>query len=160
MATYAGQNMGARKLNRISQGVKCASLIGIIYCLLALAAIFLLDSRLLSLFVNPQKDPEVMKLACHYLRLNGLFYIPLLFVNILRLTIQGMGFTRIAMLAGVFEMIARMLVALLLVPSLAFNGACLANPAAWVLADCFLFPCYFHVMHMVYERFHEPRATV
>ena len=50
------------------------------------------------------------------------------------------------MLAGMFEMIARTAVALLLVPAIGFTGACFANPAAWTLADLFLFPCYFHIM--------------
>ena len=70
-------------------------------------------------------DPEVLQMAVRYIRFNGLFYIPLMFVNVLRLSIQGMGYTKIAMLAGVFEMIARTLVALFLVPALGFTGACL-----------------------------------
>ena len=67
-------------------------------------------------------------------------------MNIVRLSIQGMGYTRVAMLAGLFEMIARTAVALLLVPALGFTGACFANPAAWVMADLFLFPCYLRIM--------------
>ena len=50
------------------------------------------------------------------------------------------------MLAGLSEMIARTAVAVLLVPVVGFTGACFANPAAWVLADLFLFPCYRRVM--------------
>ena len=87
-----------------------------------------------------------------YLMINAAFYIPLLFVNILRLTIQGLGFTRIAMLAGLCEMAARTLVALFVVPAAGFTGACLANPAAWIMADVFLFPCYFRVMRSVRMR--------
>ena len=37
------------------------------------------------------------------------------------------------------------LVAVLLVPAIGFTGACFSNPAAWIFADVFLFPCYFHV---------------
>ena len=29
------------------------------------------------------------------------------------------------------------------VPVLGFSAACLASPAAWILADLFLFPAYF-----------------
>ena len=87
-----------------------------------------------------------------YLKINAAMYIPLLFVNILRLTIQGLGFTRIAMLAGLCEMAARTAVALFVVPVLGFTGACMANPAAWIMADLFLFPCYFRVMRSVRMR--------
>ena len=83
---------------------------------------------------------------------NVAFYIPLLFVNILRLSIQGMGFTRVAMLAGLSEMIARSAIALFVVPAAGFTGACFASPAAWVLADLFLFPCYFQIMRTLRQR--------
>ena len=47
------------------------------------------------------------------------------------------------------------LVAFLLVPHLGFPGACLANPAAWLAADCFLIPCYFAVMRKIRSRVQE-----
>ncbi len=156
MATYAGQNMGAREVDRINDGLKDAAIIGCIYSALAFLVIFFFGRTLLSLFVDETTDPQVMDMAVTYIRINGAFYIPLLFVNILRLSIQGMGYTRIAMLAGVFEMVARTAVALLLVPILGFEGACLANPAAWVMADLFLFPCYAFVVRAVRERLHVP----
>ena len=101
---------------------------------------------LLSLFVDAGAEAEVMDLGIHFLTINASFYIPLLFVNIVRLCIQGIGYTRAAMFAGMFEMVARTAVALFLVPALGFTGACFANPAAWVMADLFLFPCYFWIM--------------
>ena len=152
MATYAGQNMGARKLDRIHQGLRCASVLGIIYCALAFGVVVLFARPLLSLFIDADAAPEVMSMSIRYLTINAAFYIPLLFVNIVRLSIQGMGYTRVAMLAGLFEMIARTAVALFVVPSAGFTGACFANPAAWVMADLFLIPCYFQIMRVVRQR--------
>jgi Na+-driven multidrug efflux pump len=152
MATYAGQNIGARKPDRVREGLRCVSFIGMVYCLLAFAAVALFSRNLLSLFVEPSAAPEVMEMGSRFLMINAAFYIPLLFVNILRLTIQGLGFTRIAMLAGLCEMAARTAVALFVVPVLGFTGACMANPAAWVMADIFLFPCYYRVMRSVRMR--------
>ncbi|MBQ9308704.1 MAG: MATE family efflux transporter [Clostridia bacterium] len=156
MATYAGQNMGARKVDRIDHGLRDAAIIGTIYCIAAFLVILLLGPSLLGLFINRYTDPEVMRMATTFIRMNGAFYIPLLFVNILRLSIQGMGYTKIAMIAGVFEMVARTLVAVLLVPVLGFTGACLANPAAWIMADLFLVPCYIRVIRAVRMRLHVP----
>ena len=152
MATYAGQNMGARKLDRISQGLRCASGLGIVYCVLAFGVAALFARPLLGLFINTAAAPEVTAMGVQFLKINAAFYIPLLFVNIVRLSIQGMGFTRVAMLAGLFEMIARTGVALFVVPVAGFTGACFASPAAWVLADLFLFPCYFQIMRVVRQR--------
>ncbi|MBQ6528120.1 MAG: MATE family efflux transporter [Clostridia bacterium] len=156
MATYAGQNMGAREIVRIQKGVRAASIIGAVYSLLAFLVILVFGPALLSLFVDASAEPEVMRMAVQYIRFNSMFYIPLMFVNVLRLAIQGMGYTKIAMIAGVFEMVARTAVALFLVPELKFTGACLSNPAAWVLADLFLFPCYFRVIRSVRDRLHVP----
>ena len=152
MATYAGQNIGARKPDRVREGLRCVSFIGMVYCVMAFGAVALFSRNLLSLFVEPSAAPEVLEMGSLYLMINAAFYIPLLFVNILRLTIQGLGFTRIAMLAGLCEMAARTLVALFVVPAAGFTGACLANPAAWIMADVFLFPCYFRVMRSVRMR--------
>lgn len=160
MATYCGQNMGAREVIRIQKGVRAASMIGILYSILALLVIVLFAPVLLSIFVDAAAEPEVMRMAVAYIRYNGLFYIPLMFVNVLRFSIQGMGYTKVAMLAGVFEMIARTLVALFLVPALGFTGASLSNPAAWVLADLFLFPCYFQVIRSLSQRLHVPALSI
>ena len=152
MATYAGQNMGARKLDRIHQGLRCTSVMGIVYCVLAFGVTALFARPLLGLFIDAKAAPEVTEMGARYLIINTAFYIPLLFVNIVRLSIQGMGFTRVAMLAGLLEMVARTAVALFLVPAAGFDGACFASPAAWVLADLFLFPCYFQIMRTVRQR--------
>ena len=54
-----------------------------------------------------------------------------------------MGFSPLATLAGVLEMGARAVLAFL-VPEFGFVAACFASPAAWVMADLFLLPAYFH----------------
>ena len=38
------------------------------------------------------------------------------------------------------------------VTALGFTGACFANPAAWVMADAFLIPCYRHIMNTLHLR--------
>ena len=151
MATYAGQNIGAKKLQRVHEGLRAASIIGIVYCLVALLTIWLFGRQLMSLFVD-QASTALMDEAFHYLFINGIFYIPLLFVNIVRLSIQGMGYTRLAIFAGVFEMVARTLVAVAFVPTFGFEAACYANPVAWIFADAFLIPGYYHVLKQLKYR--------
>lgn len=73
--------------------------------------------------------------------------LPLLvFVNELRFLIQGVGFSTLALFAGIFEMIARTVAGVFFVPAFGYVGACFASPFAWLLADLFLFPAYFGVM--------------
>ena len=86
---------------------------------------------------------SLLPLARQYLITGAAFFFPLALVNIFRFMIQGMGFSPLATLAGVLEMIGRAALAFL-VPTLGFTVACFASPAAWILADLFLVPAYFH----------------
>lgn len=150
MATYASQNVGAGKYDRLKVGVKDCGILGIGYSVIALIVIWLCGAPLSSLFVD-LKDPsadEILIYAAQFLRTIVCFYVPLAFVNIIRFTIQGMGFSRLAVLAGAFEMVARTIIALL-TPIWGYNVACFANPAAWVMADLFLIPAFFYCLKTV-----------
>lgn len=152
ITTFAGQNIGAKKPGRVSEGVKAASLLGIVYSLLTMVILWLFGPFFISLFIDPGESKEVVDMASYFLRFSSCFYIALMFVNVLRLAIQGMGYTRDAMLAGLFETVARVVVSLFLVPSLAYTGVCMAHPAAWVMACLYLFPCYFAKIKKEKER--------
>lgn len=146
MATYGGQNIGAGKVERVKKGLAACSLLGVCYSVIGFLIIRFAGRSISMLFVNDTNGcsvEEILDLARQFLLINGAFYIPLAFVNIVRFLIQGMGFSQIAIFAGVFEMLARGIVALCLVPFFGFNAVCFANPAAWIFADCFLIPLFF-----------------
>lgn len=143
MATYAGQNVGAKKLDRVVEGVKMASLIGFVYAVIACAFLFLAGDKLALLFMD-SGETELIHQVHMFLIGNSLFYIPLTLVNVVRFTIQGMGYSTFAILAGVCEMAARAFVGFFLVPAFGFIPACIASPLAWIFADLFLVPAFGH----------------
>ena len=102
MATFAGQNVGAKRLDRINQGLKGSSIIGCIYCVLAFVAIYFFGKPMVGLFISQDSADRqlVIDMAQQFLIINSVLYIPLLFVNIVRFSIQGLGYTMIAMIAG------------------------------------------------------------
>ena len=117
MATYCGQNVGAVKLDRLGQGIRACSLLGLGYAVLSFAAIFFFAPQMALLFLNPGEE-ALIGYTAQYITTLGAFFFPLALVNILRFSIQGMGFSNLAILAGVMEMFARMGVATLLVPAI------------------------------------------
>ena len=142
MATYCGQNVGAWKLDRLGQGIRACALLGVLYSALAFGGMLLFSEPCAMLFLNPG-EPEVERLVAltsQYIVISSAFFIPLSLVNIVRFSIQGMGYSGFAILAGVLEMAARTGVAFFLVPVLGYTAACFASPAAWVCADLFLIP--------------------
>ena len=148
-ATYAGQNLGAGKPERVHQGVRACTVLGVVYAAGIFLAMYFLGSQLCLMFLDTKDAAAVAAigtLSRQFLLTNLVFFVPLLFVNLLRFTIQGLGFSEFAVFAGVFEMVARGVFGLCLVPWLGFPAVCFASPAAWVMADLFLFPAYYACM--------------
>lgn len=141
MSTYGGQNVGARRVDRIFPGLRAGMTIGSVYSLLALAVLALFGRPLTLLFVD-SNETLIIDQAYQFIVIQAAFFIPLAGVNVFRLLIQGMGYSKVAVFAGVFEMVARGTFGLFLVPRFGFLMACFASPAAWILADCFLIPAY------------------
>lgn len=142
MAPYAGQNIGARKLDRVGKGLRAACIIGFIVSGLMVIVVKLFGGQLTMLFLD-EKDPVIMQNSTQFLIIVSAFYCLLTLVNTVRFTIQGMGFSSLAIIAGVMEMIARGIAGMLLVPAFGYIGACYSSPLAWLLADAFLIPAFF-----------------
>lgn len=145
MATYAGQNLGAGKLKRVDRGIFASSGLAMIYSVIAFLIMFTAGKYLALIFVDAA-ETDLIGLIVRFLRWNAWFYFALALVNIVRFTIQGLGFGKLAIVAGICEMAARSVAGFYFVPIFGFTAACLASPIAWVLADLFLIPAYFLVM--------------
>lgn len=144
MATYCGQNLGARRMDRVTKGVKDAVKLMLIYFVFTFALIYPFADWMMRLFVD-SGEAEVVGRAAQFMRIANYFYPALGLLTILRYSIQGLGFSNLSMLSGVMEMIARCGVSLWLVPALAWTGVCLGDPVAWIMADLFLIPAFIWV---------------
>ena len=142
MATYSGQNLGAARMDRVRKGVTSALLIATVYSIASALILHFADVAVMSLFLDTTTEVEIVAMGREYLFWNSVFFVPLGALIVWRYSIQGLGFSTLAMMAGVAEMIARTAVAIVLVPMLGYFGAELANPAAWIAACIFLYPAY------------------
>lgn len=140
MATYAGQNVGAKNIPRVKKGVWTAQLLGTIYSVVIFIVLLFSGRVILRLFTATD---VVIDQAMSFLFANSISYTLLAAVNIFRFAIQGMGFSTFAIYSGVMEMIARILVAFTLVPRIGFSGAIWASPVAWLFAVFFLIPGFY-----------------
>ena len=152
MATWAGQNVGAGKIDRVKEGVKYALLIGCVYAVAAFVILTLFSKYLALLFLDADEVSTIGNVSL-FLFGNSLFYIALVFVNVVRFSIQGMGFSTFAILAGVFEMFARTFAGICLVPIFGYPAACFASPMAWIAADIFLVPAFLHCIKKLKKMF-------
>lgn len=141
MAPYAGQNVGAGKIERVSEGLKKAALCGFLWSAICIPVLFFFGKPLTLLFLD-EVNTEVVDYAFRFMMITALGYCLLTLVNTVRFSIQGMGFSNFAMTAGVLEMIARSLAGAVLAPVIGFTGICLSNVMAWIFADAFLLPAF------------------
>ncbi len=143
MATYCAQNVGAGRDDRLTPGVISASLLGFGYTLLALGIALVAGVPLSTLFLNGEDAARLAGMAQQYLLINVIAYPLLTLVNVVRCSIQGMGFSLFSICSGIMEMIARTLAGVVLIPMFGYAGACVGGPLAWLFADIFLIPAFF-----------------
>ncbi len=148
MATYVGQNYGAGKPERVWQGIKSSSLMMAIYAVFTFAVLMLFSRQILYMFVDPS-ETEILKDATLFLHVAATFFPLVGVLCILRYSIQGAGFTNLAMFSGVAEMLARILVSLIAVPIWGYVAVCFGDSTAWLFADFFLVPAFWYVYKQI-----------
>ena len=122
-----------------------------VYSAVSLVVLYFFGTTVALLFVSAS-ETAILADVHTFLVINAATSFLLALLMIVRYIVQGIGYSNYALFAGLFEMVARILVALILVPRMGFTGASLANPAAWIAANGFLFPCYFHLMKKIRAR--------
>ena len=144
MATYCGQNYGAGKPERIWQGIKSATWMMLVYVACVIALLWGFSEPFAMLFIDPS-ETEVIDYTALFLHINVSFFPFLGSLCILRYSIQGAGYTMLAMFSGVAEMIARILVSVVIVPIWGFTGVCFGDSTAWIFANLFLVPAFIYM---------------
>ncbi len=151
MATYCGQNLGARKPERIKKGIWQAILLSMIY---AVAAVFITRyfGKYISMLFVSGEETTVLGLAQQFLDVCSWFYPILSLIFVLRNSLQGLGYSITAMSAGIFELAARSIGGFGFVNRLGFDAACFVNPAAWTAADVLLIPATVIAMRRIMKK--------
>lgn len=144
MATYSGQNYGAGKPERIWLGIKASGLMMLIYVAVTFVTLMLGARSFALIFIDPS-ETLILENTELFLHICCSFFPMLGLLCILRYTIQGVGYTNLAIFSGVSEMIARILISLYAVPAFGFIAVCFGDSMAWVAADLFLIPAFFYV---------------
>lgn len=154
MATYAAQNVGAGRLDRVRQGFRSATIMGIVYSIVAGVIVFFFGYLITGLFVSGNLA-EISPLVDIYMKCTALFFIPLTIVNLYRNGLQGMGFGIMPMMAGVAELLGRGIAATVSSHYNSYTGICMASPLAWLLASALLLVMYFLIM----KKYKKPART-
>ena len=151
MTTYAGQNLGAGKVRRISQGIRACMVIALATSVVITALMLAFGRLILSFFLpaGAEASAEALGVGYQYLSLMALCLPALYVLHVTRSCIQGLGNTVLPMVSGMSEFVMRTGGALTLPPVIGEAGVMIAEVLAWFGADLILAPSYFFVMKRV-----------
>ena len=151
MITYVGQNLGARKFDRIRLGMRKAVWISLLTSAVITAVMLIFGKLILGSFISgtPQEVTEAMTYGYRYLSIMSIC-LPILYIlHVTRSAVQGMGNTVLPMVSGVAEFVMRTGGVLLLPMILSQDGIFIAEVLAWLGADLILIPSYFITMKKI-----------
>ncbi len=134
IATYSAQNFGAGMMGRIRKGVANASLTSLSISIVMALLVRFVGENMVDIFIK-EPNEEIIHTAQVYLNISTLFYFFLGQIFIFRNCLQGMGQTKIPVLASAVELLMRSFAAVYLANHIGFLGVCWAGPIAWIGAS-------------------------
>ncbi len=139
VATFAGQNYGAGRIDRVKKGFSEGVAMGVGYGVLIGVVLFFFGRDMSMLFVDA-REAAVLDAAGLYLARLGMFYWALGILNVSRMTTQGLGFAGRTIFSGVMEMIARITMALVFVPKYGYDAITWSDQVAWCAGILYILP--------------------
>ncbi len=150
-ATFGSQNLGAGQIKRIKEGLTSGIFVAVIYSIgIGLVLIFA-GSKIAMLFISGS-ETEVLGYVQKILTCAGFFYFFLAILNCTRQTIQGLGYSAVAMFAGCSELAARGVMSLFVIPTFGFIAVCFTDQLAWIAATSVVVPVFLAIIKRLEKR--------
>lgn len=142
LATYAGQNYGAKRMDRVKNGLKHGMVMAGVFTAVMVVVIQLLGDQIISMFVA---DEEVIRIGGTALRLTSWFYVFLGTIYMTRGILNGVGDALFALINGIVEMVCRIVLPMLLVliPGVGMWGIWWTAGLTWMISALFCLLRYF-----------------
>lgn len=133
LGTFVGQNVGAKKYDRVKKGVRCAYLMNAVCYGIFCPCIYLFAKPIMGAFT---KNAASIEYGAEYLHIMGLFFLAggilVVYHNILR----PAGDVAVTILMGVSEVVTRISFAFLFSEWFGYRGLWWVSPITWVCAAC------------------------
>ena len=133
-ATFASQNLGAGKTERIKRGIFTAFALGFAISLITIFITFTFGEFLVKR-ISGSSNHEVISQGFRYLKWNLPFYFFLVALVILRSTLQSIGVKVTPLIASFVEMIGKASIAFFLVPKTGYFGIIISEPIIWFVCS-------------------------
>lgn len=129
-ATFASQNFGAGKYDRIHKGIKAAVLIAIGWSACAILIVFAIGKYMVK-WLTGTSDAEIISNALMYMKINIVFFLVLSILLVLRSSLQGVGRKVVPVLGSGVELILKFGAVNIITNRLGYFGVCILEPIIW-----------------------------
>lgn len=131
MTTFVSQNLGAKQVTRIVQGLKVAVGLVVGWGLIAMALMYSWGNVFTQL-VSGSTEPELLTNATLYLKIATPLYPVLGCLFTFRNALQGLGNKVMPMVSSVIELFGKVGFVLFVIPKLGYLGVMICEPLIWV----------------------------
>lgn len=145
MATYCGQNYGARRFDRIRQGIRASLIIAAVWAVVVFLICHTIEGKLIQ-FVASTTNPDVIYWGSTYLKVNMSFIVICGVIVILRNSMQGFGDRVIPVFSSCIELAGKIIFAFVFAPMFAYWGIIWAEPMVWI---AMVIPLIVKVVHVL-----------
>ena len=129
-STFASQNYGAGRTDRVKQGIKCSIIIAEIWSAFSVIVCVLFRRPLIQALTGTT-DEAVISTASKYIVWNISFFFVLGVLLILRSSLQGVGRKLVPVTGSIVEFLLKILAVAVLAPQLGYFGICICEPIIW-----------------------------
>ena len=129
-ATFASQNFGAGKYDRVYKGIKDAVLIAIGWSVCAILIVFAIGKYMVK-WLTGTSDAEIISNALMYMKINIVFFLVLSILLVLRSSLQGVGRKIVPVLGSGIELILKFGAVNIITNRLGYFGVCILEPIIW-----------------------------
>ena len=145
MATYCGQNYGARRFDRIRQGIRASLIIAAVWAVVVFLICHTIEGKLIQ-FVASTTHPDVIYWGSTYLKVDMSFIVICGVIVILRNSMQGFGDRVIPVFSSCIELAGKIIFAFVFAPMFAYWGIIWAEPMVWI---AMVIPLIVKVVHVL-----------
>ncbi len=132
LSVFAGQNMGAGNVERIKKGLYQTLMSLVAICAVLAVFIVIFRRQLLGLFLD-NSAAEAIEIGGQYLTIVSVAYIVAAVMRSYLNVLRGAGDVNTSALAGVLELVGRIIFAYILVIPFGKTGIWIATPIAWAM---------------------------
>ncbi|MBS7342689.1 MAG: MATE family efflux transporter [Parabacteroides sp.] len=135
-STFIAQNFGARRQDRIRQGIRCAWLTTTLFAGIVSILVFFFATELMRIFI-PASEQEIISIGVAYLQIEGIFYIGIGYLFLFYGYFRAISRPSVSLILTIISLGTRVILAysLAAIPSLSYNGIWWSVPIGWILAD-------------------------